>query len=421
MTRPLHPRRKPYVPRRAPPPILHKLDTRTFRGFEILNEHDELPGYVLWSGFQDADLWTGAEAGARLDRGPAGWGELVARLDGTFAEIVPPLRVLADLPALPRADAAAVALACDTIAEWSELRGKLGTAVEFAQVASIAHPDHPMYAARAARLLKERAEWSRSASWYDHAIYNARRVGDWYAYSDAYCGLAGLHAERGNFRRARSLLQRALRAALRNHVDEQAANAYHYLFTLEAVAGNWDRAEGLVVKALAKYPGDSPKRARLARDLAYRWILRGYFDRALPLAQEVLRHFATPGLRALAWSDIARAAAGAGDEEVFERAWAQAKVLVDEGVSEPYGITTLLNLAHGAAFRGEPARARLPARQAAALARSRGEPQSVLEAEALLDSLQAAGRASPERPPPRRAGHLADEVLRLLQEHRAVA
>jgi len=421
MTRPLHPRRKPYAPRRAPPPILHRLDTRSFRGSEILGEHDELPAYVLWSAFQDAELWAGAATGARLYHGGADWAGFIPRLDAAFAEIVPALRVLAELSRTAPGDAAAVARGCDTIAEWCELRGKLGTAVEFAQVASVAYPDHPMYAARAARLLKERAEWSRSASWYDHAIHNARRVGDWYAYSDAYCGLAGLFAERGNFPRARRLLQRALRAALRNHVDEQAANAYHYLFTLEAVAGNWDRAEGLVVKALAKYPDDSPRRARLARDLAYRWILRGYFDRALPLAQEVLRHFATPGLRALAWSDIARAAAGAGDEDVFERAWAQAKVLLDEGMSEPYGITILLNLAHGAAFRGEVARARLPARQAAELARSRGEPQSVLEAEALLASLLSAGRASPERPPPRRAGNLVDEVLRLLQEHRAVA
>jgi tetratricopeptide (TPR) repeat protein len=421
MTRPQHPRTKPYAPRRAPPPILQRLDTRGFRGLEILNEHDEMPGFVLWSAFRDAELWTGAGAQAQLHRGSASWGEFITRLDASFAGIVPALRLLAGLSRLSRDEGAAIASGCDAIAEWSEQRSKLGTAVEFAQVASAAHPDHPMHAARAARLLKERAEWSRSVSWYDHAIHNARRVQDWYAYSDAYCGLASLHAERGNFPRARRLLQRALRAAQRHHVDEQVANAYHYLFTLECVAGNWERAELLVVKALAKYPNDSPKRARLARDLAYRWILRGYFDRALPLAQEVLRHFATPGLRALVWSDIARAAAGTGDEDVFERAWAQAKVLLDEGMSEPYGITILLNLAHGAAFRGEVARARLPAHAAAILARSRGEPQSVLEAEALLDSLPSAGVALPEKPPPRRAGHLVDEVLRILQEHRAVA
>jgi tetratricopeptide (TPR) repeat protein len=384
MTRPLQPRRKPYAPRRAPPPILHKLDTRGFRGYEILHEHDEPAAFVLWSGFRDADLWAGAEPNVQLYRGPADWGDLIARLDATFAEIVPALRVLADLSRLSHADAAQVASSCDTIAEWSESRGKLGTAVEFAQVASGAHPDHPMYAARAARLLKERAEWSRSASWYDHAIYNARRVEDWYAYSDAYCGLGSLHAERANFPRARMLFQRALRAARRHHVNEQIANAYHYLFTLEALAENWERAELFALKALAKYQGDSPRRARLARDLAYRWILRGHFDRALPLAQEVLPHFTAPGIRALIWSDIARAAGGGGDDDVFERAWAQAKVLLDGGMGEPYEITILLNLAHGAALRGEVTRASLQAHKAAELARRRGEPQSVMEAEALL-------------------------------------
>jgi tetratricopeptide (TPR) repeat protein len=307
------------------------------------------------------------------------------------------------------------------VAEWSEQQSRLGTAVEFAQVASVTNPDYPLYAARAARVLKERAEWDRSASWYDHAIFIALRIEDWYAYADANCGLGDLYFERGNLPRARRFFQRALRVATRNHVDEQVANAYHYLFTVEAVVGNWAKAEAFVLNALAKYPRDSPKRARLARDLGYRWILRGYFERALPLAQEVLGHFTAPGLRALVWSDIARAAAGAGEEEAYETAWAQAKVLLDSGSTEPYSITILLNLAHGAAFRGEVARANFPARKAAALARIRGEPQFVLEAEALLDSLYSAGFVRPERGPPRLAGDLVDDVLRILKEHRAVA
>ena len=175
------------------------------------------------------------------------------------------------------------------------------------------------------------------------------------------------------------------------------------------------------MQALARYPADSPRRPRLARDLAYRWILRGYFDRALRLAQAVLPHFNTPALRTLVWSDIARAAAGAGEDEAFESAWAQARVLLDDGVGEPYRITILLNLAHGAAFRGEGARARLPASEALELARSRGEPQSVLEAEALLDSIRTAFVVPPGSTAGHRDGGLIDTVLRLLAESRAVA
>jgi tetratricopeptide (TPR) repeat protein len=335
-----------------------------------------------------------------------------------LASVARHLHLLADCV---RHGGTAIAAACDFVAEWAEERGKLRTAVEFAQVASLVDPTRPMLAARAARILKERAEWDRAVNWYQHAIFIARSVGDWYAYADANCGLGGLHAERGRLPRARKFFKRALRAAMRHHEDEQIANAYHYLFTLEAVAGNWERAEAMAMQALARYPADSPRRPRLARDLAYRWILRGYFDRALRLAQAVLPHFNTPALRTLVWSDIARAAAGAGEDEAFESAWAQARVLLDDGVGEPYRITILLNLAHGAAFRGEGARARLPASEALELARSRGEPQSVLEAEALLDSIRTAFVVPPGSTAGHRDGGLIDTVLRLLAESRAVA
>jgi len=112
---------------------------------------------------------------------------------------------------------------------------------------------------------------------------------------------------------------------------------------------------------------------------------------------------------------------GAGDDEAFEKAWAQAKVLLDAGVSDPYRITSLLNLAHGAAFRGEAVRARLPATQALELARTRGEPQSVLEAEALLDSLHAALIPQEARSSTSNSDReLVDRVLKLLREDRAV-
>jgi tetratricopeptide (TPR) repeat protein len=123
-----------------------------------------------------------------------------------------------------------------------------------------------MYAARVARILKERAEWERAANGYDHAIFVARGIEDWSAYSDAYCGLGGLYAERGRLPRARKLFRRALRAAIRHHEGEQVANAYHYVFTLEAVAGNWEQAEQMAMQALLKYSAQSPKRPRLARD-----------------------------------------------------------------------------------------------------------------------------------------------------------
>lgn len=198
-----------------------------------------------------------------------------------------------------------------------------------------------------------------------------------------------MHLERGNVPRSRPMLRRALRIATRHHLFERAAVAYHNLFAVEYLSGNWRLGEAYAVKALELYPEGSVNRSRLARDLAYRTILRGGFEEALPLAREVLRHFTAPAERALVWSDIARAAGGAGDMDQFELAWAQAYLLVETEILDPFTINVMLNLAHGAASRGDRHRAALMAARAVQLATERNESGSVFEGEALLGSLQA--------------------------------
>jgi tetratricopeptide (TPR) repeat protein len=185
------------------------------------------------------------------------------------------------------------------------------------------------------------------------------------------------------------MLHRSLRIAHRKELPERAAAAFHNLFAVEAIAGNWEEAERCAQRALKFYPHDVRGLPRLARDLAFRWIQRGYFERALPLAKEVIAHFDAPADTALAWSDIARAAAGAGELEDFETAWASAWVAVKTGAVEPFGADILLNLTHAAAFRGDLTRAAMAGHEALKVARARKESQSILEAEAVLDSLHS--------------------------------
>lgn len=96
-------------------------------------------------------------------------------------------------------------------------------------------------------------------------------------------------------------------------------------------------------------------------------------------------------------------------------------MLVDAGEAEPHCIAILLNLAHGAAFRGEVVRAKQPAQRAADLVKHRGELQSVLEADSLLDSLHASRRMIRPELVERRPSDLLDQILRLLQDTAAVA
>lgn len=424
MTRPLDPRRRPYRPRRAVRPIAQPIGRHAFRGWEIFDEYPGAPGYLLWVTFRDADLWVAA--GGRPEvfaEGVDDYAPLIGALPGeAFRPIVPSLSVLSRLHLREAVEAADVALGCDAIAEWSERQSRLATAVEYAQVASFAHPQHAPYAVRAARVLRMRAEWARALSWFDHAIFLARTQGDWDAYTSAYSSLGFLYIERGNLPKARKVLKRALRSAIRNHLEERMAGAYHNLFITEALSGNWGKAERFALEAFTRYPERSRYRPRLARDLAYRWTLRGHFDRGLRLAQEVLHHFVAPAERALVLSDIVRAAAGAGQHEIFEDSWAHAWVLLHSENIDPFAINVLLNLAHGAAFRGDGTRAIMTASWALRLARARQEGQSAFEAESVLDSLRSARASEPRVHPESAAPEVVEETfIRTLQRERAMA
>jgi tetratricopeptide (TPR) repeat protein len=384
------------MPRKTTPPLLQSLGATGPSGMGILDEYDDVGGFVLWISFRDSELFARSNLPVPFHSCPTERRALIEGLSSErFGPVKPALQTLGSLlaPAPPERDA--IAAGCQAIAGWSELGSKLQTAVEYAQVASLALPVKANYAVQAARLLRMRAEYDRAVSWFDHAIYLAKVEGDWGAYAQAYSGLGCLYMQRGNLPRARLVLHRSLRVAHRKEMPERAAAAFHNLFAVEAIAGNWEEAERCAQRALKLYPQDARGLPRLARDLAFRWIQRGYFERALPLAKEVLAHFGSPADRALAWSDIARAAAGAGELEDFETAWASAWVAVKAGAVEPFGADILLNLTHAATFRGDVTRASMAGRDAINVAKARKESQSILEAEAVLDSLRFPTSAPP--------------------------
>jgi tetratricopeptide (TPR) repeat protein len=397
MTKPHHPRRRAYRPRRSPRPLLHEAGPPHFSGLAILEEYDGPPGLLLWESFRDAELWATAEIRRSLFLRSSGMraGAVAELPQDPYAPIKPALLLLSLLRHQRDSDAPAVGDGCDSIARWSHELGRLGTAVEYQQVASLADPRSAIYAVRAARWLRMRAEYARAWSWFDYGVVIARRENDWQAYCEAFAGIGNLHVQVGNYPRARIAHKLVLRAARRNHLPDMVASAYHNLFVVEMEVGDIERGESYARQALRTYPLSSSSLPRLARDLAWRWMVRGYFDRALPLAQEALAHFTVPADRALLWADIARAAAGAGESETFEDAWAQTRVLFSEYPMDPWPADILVNLAHAAASLGERNRATWAATKAIEIARARKESTLVLSAEAILDSLAHAPAPSP--------------------------
>lgn len=424
MTKPLIPRRRPYNPLRSARPLFHSPGPVQFSGLIILEEYIGAPGLTLWQSFRDAELWATAETRKGLFTGLAkSRATAIAELPtDPFQPIKPSLVLLSLLRDQTPKDGPVVGSGCDNIARWSQQLGQLGTAVEYQQAASLADPRCAVYAVRAGRWLRMRAEYARAWSWFDYAVALARREKDWQAYSEAYAGIGNLYVQVGNYPRARIAHRRVLRTARRNHLPDMVASAYHNLFVVEMEVGNVEEAERYAQKALGAYPLTSPSLPRLARDLAWRWMVLGFFDRALPLAQEALAHFASPADRALLWSDIARAAAGAGQVETFEDAWAQTRVLYSKHPMDPWPADILVNLAHAAAFLGERSRATWAAEKAVEIARGRKESTLRLAAEAILDSLVHAPQLAVARQPAAKGeDSLVDRFVRRLRAARAVA
>jgi tetratricopeptide (TPR) repeat protein len=325
MTRPQEPRRRRRTQFRVPPPLTQRVGATGFPGLDLL-EHEAPPaGVVIWRCFRDVELWarTPHRAGLFAGGGAEERARDVEALDAdAYGGALPPLRVLAGVAACPeRAVPEEVAGACARLAGWFEGQGRLRSAIEFAQAASFVEPGRAIPAVRVGRLARMLAEYPRAIGWFDHAIYLARRSSDWQAYAEALAGLGILYAQLGNLPRARAYHARCLRVSRRSHLREMAGAAYHNLFTLETDAGNYELAEAHVARAFQAYPATAPGLPRLARDVAWQWTVMGYFARALPLAMEALHHFSGAVERALVWANIARAAGGAGEGDVFEDAW----------------------------------------------------------------------------------------------------
>ena len=91
---------------------------------------------------------------------------------------------------------------------------------------------------------------------------------------------------------------------------------------------------------------------RLGYDVAYHWMLEGFFGDALRLAQALQPHFQAPAERALVLGLVARSAGGAGDREAFARARADVEGLL-AGAGEDSAARALLGVAYGAASLDE--------------------------------------------------------------------
>ena len=409
---------------RVPPPLTRARGQTGLPASEIAAEFPDDTGALLWKSYRTVDLWAMPGPGhALFADGALAMRQETITAAGLDPALRAPLEVIAGLLGNPRVvEASRVAGACREVARWAEERGKLGTALAFAQAGALADPENALAAVLVGRLARIRAEYDRAESWFDHALMLARQGRDRQAHAEALAGMGNLYVQKGNFPKARELHMRCLRAAKRYTLREMQGAALHNLFAVEVECDSWAEADRFVEEALDAYPAGSPGLLRLAQDVAYHWVAQGRHAPALLVMEELLTVFQCPAVRLVILGHVARAAAGLGNCDIFERAWSQ----VWAGLSEddvPGSARALLGLAHGAASLQEWSRAERALSRAISLATLRGEGNVRDEAERVKEMIRSRVSATTggDLPAARAVEHLATRFVAALRESRAGA
>jgi len=110
--------------------------------------------------------------------------------------------------------------------------------------------------------------------------------------------------------------------------------ALHGLLNLAVEAGSLDDAERYARGAMRAYGRGHPRLPELVHDVAYLWVRRESYARAIPMLQKLLPTRVEPVERALTLAILARAAAGAGDERLHQESWMDAWAVINRRPNE---------------------------------------------------------------------------------------
>ncbi|MQA89291.1 MAG: tetratricopeptide repeat protein [Gemmatimonas sp.] len=410
----------------VPPPLIH--GPETLEGGEILQEWGSGLGVILWQAFRDSVLWatsapeSRAETFVTVGRSETRGSPEVATEPDPRLEAG--LRILQRIVTKPDSiREAQVARACRQLSEWADDKGRLETALAFAQSAALAVAQDAAAAFWVATIAVRLNDHARAEVWFRRAIGLARQSRDWRMYSRSFGGLGNLYIRRGNLPAARRLHTRALRGARRGGMRREQATALHDLFAVAVETGSADEAERFARQALEAYGIRNRRVHVLAHDVAYFWMERGHFARALPIFQAVLPLMQRPIERLFVAADIARAAGGVGDHATAEASAAEVWSAAVEPEIEPGAARALLEVARGYVSLDQTERARSAAERALALASKHRESRVRFAAEALIDSLGTRPETTIEeevpsplaQPNPDSGDQLAADLVRTLE------
>jgi tetratricopeptide (TPR) repeat protein len=196
------------------------------------------------------------------------------------------------------------------------------------------------------RASRHAVDWDGAFRWYNIAADIARTLDQRGHYGRVLDGLANALRDRGNLKKARTVLAEALDLANADKDADLRANVFHTLMTVEKIAGATGRAIAYGWEAVQAQPDSQAKMVALA-DLGSVFMEAGQYDDAEQALQLVLREGTIKDAEVMAISTLSQVAAIRGNRSEFIRLcssledaeWHQAsniirgQVMLDRGVS----------------------------------------------------------------------------------------
>jgi tetratricopeptide (TPR) repeat protein len=367
---------------------------------DLLAELPHDAAFAVWQVLRCLQLWTAEPEGARREVFDREYMEAWERrlLSGTLdAEARFPLAVVVgELAAPPGAATGRLPWACVCVADWALGRGARRAGLAFAEAAARTAPQHPRYAWLAGRLLRGHGNAREGERWLRRAHRLAVAQRDWETQARSLTSMGNAYLETGRYPEARGFHARSLRISRRYRLREQEAMALHDLMVIAIVEGNHAEAEDHARGALNAYCPSDPRVAKLAHDLGYLWMEKGYFARALGVFEALLPHFEEPDDRLRVMAMAGRAAGSLGQGAVFARIRTDAETLLPSLRTGESLARAMLELAYGAVALGDWNEALCLSERAGEASRARSESDVLVLADRVISAAQRRDQAELE-------------------------
>lgn len=368
-------------------------------GAEVVRELPPELALTVWQALRSVLMWAAevpAYRGELFERRAMEQWEIELLESSWDADLRYPVAVIVgELAAAQGASGEAMAHACLCVTEWALAHNATRTALAFTEAAALCQPNHPRYAWMAGRMLRAHGYLREAEQWIKRSVRVATNRGDWEAQTLGLNSLGNVFYDAGRYREAQQSHLQALRGVRKHGLRDREGEVLHDLFVATAYVGNLDEAEEYARAALDRYLPRHDRLTALAYDVAFLWMKRGEFPRALPVLVELSDHFHEPHERVVVLASTARAAAACGEEEVYARFSSEAVELAAEsktGRGVPYAMYEL-GLGASSLARWQMAEQFLVRAESAA--RERGEADVVINAETALCAVR--GHCSAER------------------------